>query len=383
MSALLQCSLFCTEGHSDKVYAAEVIEVPGGNVVNFRYGRRGSTLTTGTKTAVPVDFEQAKKILLKLQKEKLAKGYCFSPDESSSYQDNNDLAARKTDFVPQLLNAITEEQAQCLIEDDEWCLSEKKDGERRAAHAEASIVIGMNRKGLAVPLPMSVADELQLIAANTGAVRVDGESIGDFLYVFDLHIYNSKAIGQSLGFLARIELAKQMFAHTKYVRVIPVAVTTADKRALWDKVKAEHGEGLVFKRINCLVTENRPSSGGDWLKFKFYASATCIVTAINVGKRSVAIGLLGKSSGHVVAPGWIEHGSEIIPIGNVTIPINAAIPVPGSLVEVAYLYAFVSGSLYQPIFLGERTDIDFSACTQAQLKYKPEGTHEEDEEEIT
>ena len=43
------------------------------------------------------------------------------------------------------------------------------------------------------------------------------------------------------------------------------------------------------------------------------------------------------------------------------------------MVEVRYLYAYQqSGSIYQPIYLGERDDIPQADCTTAQLKFKPE-----------
>ena len=69
-------SLYFREGSSDKVYHAQI--APDGNdlySVNFQYGRRGSTLQTGTKTAAPVALAQARKIFDKLVAEKRAKGY--------------------------------------------------------------------------------------------------------------------------------------------------------------------------------------------------------------------------------------------------------------------------------------------------------------------
>ena len=43
------------------------------------------------------------------------------------------------------------------------------------------------------------------------------------------------------------------------------------------------------------------------------------------------------------------------------------------MVEVRYLYAFRErGSIYQPVYLGERSDIPADDCTVDQLKYKPE-----------
>ena len=69
-------SLYFREGSSDKVYHAQI--VPNGDnlySVNFQYGRRGSTLQTGSKTAAPVTLAEARKIFDKLVAEKKAKGY--------------------------------------------------------------------------------------------------------------------------------------------------------------------------------------------------------------------------------------------------------------------------------------------------------------------
>ena len=68
-------TLYYREGSSDKVYQAAI--EPAGHlfVVNFAYGRRGSTLATGTKTSSPVVYEAAKNIFDKLVGEKKAMGF--------------------------------------------------------------------------------------------------------------------------------------------------------------------------------------------------------------------------------------------------------------------------------------------------------------------
>jgi len=73
-------TLYYREGSSDKVYQASI--EPRGElfVVNFAFGRRGSTLNTGTKTQTPVDFDTAKHLYDKLVREKKAKGYTEGPD---------------------------------------------------------------------------------------------------------------------------------------------------------------------------------------------------------------------------------------------------------------------------------------------------------------
>jgi len=59
-------TLYFREGSSDKVYQASLQPKGAGFVVNFAFGRRGTTLQTGTKTAKPVDYQAAAKVYDKL-----------------------------------------------------------------------------------------------------------------------------------------------------------------------------------------------------------------------------------------------------------------------------------------------------------------------------
>jgi bifunctional non-homologous end joining protein LigD len=59
-------TLYYREGSSDKVYQATLEPRDGAFVVNFAYGRRGSTLNTGTKTATPVDATTAERLYERL-----------------------------------------------------------------------------------------------------------------------------------------------------------------------------------------------------------------------------------------------------------------------------------------------------------------------------
>jgi len=73
-------TLYYREGSSDKVYQAAIEPAGDQFVVNFAYGRRGTTLTTGTKTSSPVDYDTAKVIHSRLISEKKAKGYTEGAD---------------------------------------------------------------------------------------------------------------------------------------------------------------------------------------------------------------------------------------------------------------------------------------------------------------
>lgn len=76
MRVVKQASLYYKEGNSDKVYEVDISYVGGDRyVVDFRYGRRGSTLKSGTKTASPVALAQAEKIFDDLVASKVREGY--------------------------------------------------------------------------------------------------------------------------------------------------------------------------------------------------------------------------------------------------------------------------------------------------------------------
>ena len=135
-----------------------------------------------------------------------------------------------------------------------------------------------------------------------------------------------------------------------------VASTSGAKAAMYRKLKEQKREGIVLKLHTAPYMPGRPNSGGHQLKLKFCATASCIVAGANGSKRSVALELF-------------DSGSRI-GIGNVTIPANHKIPVSGDVVEVRYLYAYPGGSLYQPVYLGERDDIEPAACTIKHLKFK-------------
>ena len=147
------------------------------------------------------------------------------------------------------------------------------------------------------------------------------------------------------------------------VRLVQTACTATAKRQLLVQLRRDNREGAVFKRASAPYTPGRPASGGDQLKLKFTATASCIVVKGNGTKRSVALALL--------------EGGNRVGVGNVTIPPRQQIPRAGSVVEVRFLYAYLGGSLFKPVFLGVRDDVSPDACTIGQLKYK---AAEDDEE---
>ena len=174
-------TLYFREGPSDKVYQAGIQPKGDGFVVHFAYGRRGSTLNTGTKTHSPVEFQIAKGIYDKLIKEKMAKGY--TPGEAGTPYQHTDKAQQSTGILPQLLNPVEEHEVQKLINDPAYWMQEKKDGRRMLIRKEGGNVTGINRLGLAVSLPAPLIEEAVACAED---FLIDGEAIGDTLHALGI-----------------------------------------------------------------------------------------------------------------------------------------------------------------------------------------------------
>ena len=347
--------LFYREGSSDKVYKANITEEPTGFIVNFAYGRRGNTLTTGSKTPKPVSYDQAKKIYDKLILEKTDKGYIEDPSGKPFTGTVTEI--RDTGFRPQLLNEIEEDEVEYYLNHPDWCAQEKYDGRRRSLVIQDRVVTGTNRKGLSIAIEKDLEREVlsNRIPELTNYV-LDGEAMDNYLMVFDLPI-----IG--VPYKERYKQLKEVFNTRKNIlitmKLVSTAWTTKEKKDLYKKLQKDNAEGIVFKNINAGFIPGRPNSGGDQLKFKFVATATVQVVKTNPEKRSVSVAVY-NSAGHKVD------------IGNVTVYPNQEIPKPGTLIEVRYLYYFQGGSLFQPVLLGPREDMELEDCNLEQLKIKRE-----------
>jgi bifunctional non-homologous end joining protein LigD len=357
-----QISLYYRDGSSDKVYHAQLKESEDGWVVNFQYGRRGSTLQTNTKTTTPVAYDRAKKIYDKLVAEKTAKGY--TPGEDGTPYQGTARASQVTDLVPQLLNIIDEERLKELGVDDAWMMQEKIDGVRLMIRKQGDEVTGSNRKGLVVAMSMAIEARLKTIDYDN--LVLDGEAVGDVYWVFDMLEAAGDDLREESAESRYFKLAEvlDIFDNVESaVRLVPAAMYTNDKRALYKQLRDARAEGVVFKHKAAPYRPGRPASNGNQLKFKFTQTCTCRVVRLNPGKRSVQF--------------MVRNGNGFAEAGNVTIPVNFEVPAVSDLIEVRYLYAYPGGSLYQPVYLGVRTDLD-DADDLSTLKFK-QGTTDDEE----
>lgn len=347
-------SLFYKSGTSDKEYHLQLIEKGDKWVVNYQYGRRGGNLKAATKTPNPLSYEEADKIYTAKLKEQLSEGYQYG-EVKSDFSVEMKPRDKMVHILPQLLNVI--EDADLFINDDAWMGQEKKDGERRLV-ISSNKIIGLNKKGEETPLPDSIIKSINDICI------LDGEIIGSKLYVFDILSLNDRNL-KGLPAEERLETLRHL-KFGKGIEVVETAFSKRDKRIMFDTLKKNKAEGMVFKKKDSIYEAGRPASGGNQRKFKFYKTATFIVFNITAGKRSVGLELID------------DNTNKRVFMGKVTIPPDQNIPNVGDLVEVRYLYAYLGGAVYQPTYLGKRNDQDLTDATMKQIVYKAERNDDEE-----
>jgi bifunctional non-homologous end joining protein LigD len=308
-----------------------------------------------------MDLDTANAHFDDLVHKKKLKGYCEAIGQAPYV--GSDKENKITGVLPQLLNNIDEEDLDAYFDYDNYCLQEKKDGKRILIRATHGTIEAINRKGLLVGFPAAIEGAAQKLVADC---LFDGEMIGEVIWLFDALELDMSDL-RNLPYSQRYKILQQTVSVSNVegspVRLVETAFN-AQKKTTFGALKKQGVEGVVFKKLDAIYKPGRPSSGGDQLKFKFTNTCTCQVAgSTEKGKRSVYIQML--------------DGETLIDVGKVTVLPNFAVPKVGTLVEIKYLYRHVHGALYQPIYLGERDDLE-KADQVSTVKVK-EGIEDEDE----
>lgn len=355
-------SLYYKAGTSDKEYHLEIkgSEAEGWKV-EYRYGKRGAKLTAGWKTKMPVDYVTARRVFEIARDKQLSEGY--TTGESGTPYVGTENQGKVSGLIPQTPNIIEEEEVAKYLNDDAWCMQEKKDGVRCMIRKEGKTVEGINKKGIVTSLPLTTETGIREACQDLQAV-LDGELVGEKFWLFDTLAIGIRAWSNK-PYSARLEAIQEWLSpFNEYFEMVPTAIGKASKKAMFAKIRLDKGEGVVFKKLDSLYVPGRPASYGDHIKFKFKGSATVRCKNLN-NKNSFVMEMMSKGD-------WIE-------VGNCTFFPTVLSPKLGKLYEVEYLYAYPGGSLFQPTLKEERKDCDEGDCGISQLKYK-QGTELADED---
>ena len=100
--------------------------------------------------------------------------------------------------------------------------------------------------------------------------------------------------------------------------------------------------------MNAVITQNPKS--------RSHTIIAAVVAGINEQRRA-ELRLL-------TSQGWIS-------VGSVTVPPNHPVPTVGAVVAIKHRFTALEPKvLYQPIYLGQRKDVEQHECILSQLKFK-------------
>ncbi len=364
--------LFFQEQPSDKVYNVEITKTSKGYTVHVEWGRRGASLSTGTK-AVDVSLKDAEKAFDKVVKQKLRKGYeektsknkpaAVAPAQGQGSASKAGVFARaRVGDAAQLLNPLDADLLDDFFADRRFLAQQKLDGKRLIVHVQDKGVLAVNRRGQKTSAPKAIADAARRVAP-VGSV-LDGELVqGPLVYwLFDLLQLGDDDLRKKSYRVRHQRLCTLDVAMQKHLDIVQSARDEKAKRALYQKLHKQNAEGIVFKRTNAPYVSGRPASGGPQLKHKFVKTADVFLTenAGNAYRMATMNGKKAKTVGKVFAGTTSSSRKKID-------ALLSAGETP--VAEVKYLYATKDKKLYQPVFVRLRDDKAPEDCSIDQLVF--------------
>jgi ATP-dependent DNA ligase len=282
---------------------------------------------------------------------------------------------KKVGRVAQLLNPVEAHEVERLLTDDGVLAQQKLDGNRVLCHVEDGEVLPTNRSGQRTNVSAAVLAGLTHLPQGT---VVDGEVVRhggtEVYWLFDVLQFAGRDVTHESCFARFSILSDELEPGlSEPVRVLESALTTKQKRGLYERLQQASAEGIFFKRKDAKYTPGRPSSGGTQLKCKFVSSADVVLVenAGNAYRMQVFDGGKPFDVGKVFSGTTNESRAEI----------DAALGKGKRLVaEVRYLYATADSQLFQPIFVRLRDDKKEKECVRAQLKGTNRGVVDADDE---
>lgn len=366
MKPIRHVRLFFQEGSSDKLYEATLVEDGGAYTVRVAWGRRGAKLNEGAK-AVKVDLAKATRTFDALIREKRGKGYqeiteevqpaAVAPPEGQG--SGSLVTGRRAKVGPaaQLLNPLEDDELERFLTDDRVIAQQKVDGQRVLARVGAELM-ATNREGQLTSVSAVILEGLSYLPPGT---IVDGEVVGDALWLFDLLQVGERDL-RGLGYWERFTVLSEELepALSGPVSVLPAFRGTKAKRALHARLLASGAEGIVFKERDAPYTSGRPASGGPQRKLKFIKSADVFILE-NAGN---AYRMAVWDSAKIFEVGKVFAGTTNESRRALDERLRRG---ERPVAEVRYLYATDDHQLFQPVFVRLRDDKPLEHCRRDQL----------------
>ena len=363
--AVRSIQLFFQEGGSDKVYNASIVKDGDAYTVTCEWGRRGSSLQTGSK-AVRVPLAAAQRKFDSLVREKTAKGYqevtadvqpaAVAPPEGEGSGSKVTGRRARVGIKAQLAEAIDDDATFAkLLASADIVAQQKIDGERVLVHVGDELLV-TNREGQRKAVDLALFDGLSYLPRGT---IVDGELLGGAYWLFDVLAFAGDDVKQR-GYLERHAILDGEIepALGGDIRILPVAVDGKAKQKLHAQLHAANAEGLILKHRDAPYAPG--ARNATMRKYKFVKSADVVILE-NAGNAYLMAVYDGKQ--------LFEVGKVFAGTTNATRKALDAALARGErpVCEVKYLYATAEHQLFQPVFVSTRSDKRAQDCVRAQL----------------
>lgn len=362
-----QVALECTTGGSNKLYVIQVTESVGPAGTTYTttgfYGAIGATLKSDEKYTGASKLS-AMAAANKLEKDKRKKYVDHAvtagtpvrgmPSTSPVYGGPamataaapSPAPAVPKGRLPMLASVLPEDELEAMILNRDAVFQRKYDGERAIISLRRGAIVRTNRNGFERAISAVVEEELKKLwplpdFRDELETIIDGELMDDVFIAYDMLVQRDNDICDR-DFDERFANLEVLLEDTVPHLLAETAYSEEEKRAMLKKAQDEKWEGIMVRLGS---SEYKVGRCKNIFKYKLWATATCRVLSTNSGVRSVQLALRD------------EKGDDVF-CGNVTVPPNQDIPEAYSLVEVRYLYAMEGGSLYQPVLMRPRDDVD-------------------------
>lgn len=255
---------------------------------------------------------------------------------------------------PMLADSINVAAIGPYLEDPNYWLQQKLDGDRILMRVIDGEVTALNREGEVRrnPVPRKIFDAFRDLP---GTWFFDGELVDDTFWIFDLPVADT-AVGIVHPYEFRLDVLHRIFAGWSpppCVRLLPTAKDHNQKSALFERIRADSAEGAILRRFDGQYRPGKRSAV--MLKAKFVRTVDVVITTVGLDDRASA------------TYGLYDNGA-LVPAGSCSTAGRPHVKV-GDVAEIRYLYASDTGQLYQPVLLRLREDKSASQCTVDQLQF--------------
>lgn len=241
------------------------------------------------------------------------------------------------------------------IRDNEWAVDLKCNGRRLLVDGTMGKLRFFNKEGNRTDAPRTIAKELETLVTINAVL--DGEFVDKHFWAFDMPACATMVSPASPWDDRRAALEALFDPHIwnpHFVHLLPVALTTARKRAMMKRVWNGGYEGVMLKKRSAPYHMGERTS--DWLKVKNVRTVDCIVESFGTKKHNIQLTVY--QDGEKVEIGECSRYEGDAPKANL-----------GDVIEVEYLDAGSPESprLCQPHAKKLRDDKSPSDCLLDQL----------------